>query len=70
MFPSQEVYGLSVWVCLHKNNVAQVTQGSEIEWVIYADDARPQRGVKALKDFQIIKRAVTWLESLELSANA
>ena len=66
MFPSQEVYGLSVWVCLHKNNVAQVVQGSEIEWVIYADDARPQRGVQALSDFQIVKRAVSWLEGLKL----
>ena len=70
MFPSQEVYGLSVWVCLHKNNVAQVVQGSEIEWVIYADDARPQRGVQALNDFQIVKRAVSWLEGLKLNDDA
>ena len=48
----------------------KLTQGSEIEWVIYADDARPQRGVQALSDFQIVKRAVSWLEGLKLNDDA
>jgi hypothetical protein len=61
LFPSQEIYGLSIWVCLHKNNLAQVINGASINWTIYADDARPIRGGQALHEFQIVRRAIDWL---------
>jgi hypothetical protein len=62
LFPTQEVYGLSVWVCLHQKNLAHVRNGAELAWVIYADDARPAHGHQTLNDYQIIHRAQNGVE--------
>ncbi len=63
LFPSQEVYGLSVWVCLHRNNISQAQNGAAIEWITYADDARPLRSGHALDNFQVVTKAIEWLAS-------
>ena len=62
LFPSQEVYGLSVWVCLHSNNISQSQNGAVIEWVTYADDARPLRSSHRLDTFQVVRKAIEWLQ--------
>ena len=63
LFPTQEVYGLSVWVCLHQKNLAHIRSGAALEWVIYADDARPTHGHQILLDYTIIHRALSWVEA-------
>ena len=62
VFPSQELYAVSIFVCVHKNNLAQILSGAEMSWVVYADDARPIRGGQALKDFHIVQEALQWVE--------
>jgi hypothetical protein len=63
IFPSQEVYALSTWVALHRNNLALARAGAAIGWVIYADDAVPVRGARELRSFQVVQKAMAWLES-------
>ncbi|MEQ1570671.1 MAG: ATP-binding protein [Myxococcota bacterium] len=62
IFPSQEVYALSTWVALHRNNLALARAGAALGWVIYADDAVPVRGSRDLRSFQVVQKAITWLE--------
>ena len=63
IFPSQEVYGASVWLVLHGNNVAAIEQGAALEWIVYADDAEPLRGQRALGAFGVVQEAVRWVRS-------
>lgn len=61
LFPTQEVYGASVWICLHASNVGLVHSGASLEWVLYADDAAPTFGGTPLNRFTVVNRAVAWL---------
>jgi hypothetical protein len=68
LFPTQEVYGLSVWVCVHANNIAQIRAGVELSWTIYADDSRPIQSQRSLMDFHVIQRATKWVEQQLIDA--
>ena len=61
IFPSQEVYAMSVWVVFHRNNLALVRGGASVGWIIYADDATPVRGARQLRSFQVVSKALAWL---------
>lgn len=63
IFPSQEVYVTSLWVCLHRNNLALARAGATVSWVIYADDAEPVRGSKELRSFMVVQKALAWVEA-------
>jgi hypothetical protein len=63
IFPTQEVYALSVWVAFHGNNLALARQGAALGWVVYADDAEPLRGARELRSFQVVQKALAWLAS-------
>lgn len=62
LFPSQEVYGLCVWVAIHANNLAQLKAGAALSWAVYADDARPQVGAAPLMSFSSVRLAAEWVE--------
>ena len=62
LFPSQEIYGMSIWVCIHGRNLAHIESEAGIEWVIFADDAQPVRGRSPLGQFQIVQRAMAWIK--------
>lgn len=63
IFPSQEVYGASVWICVHANNRAIVRNGATLDWVVYADDAEPVRGAHLLHRFAVVCEALDWLDA-------
>ncbi len=65
LFPTQSVYGLSVWVCIHVRNVSQIQAGTQLEWTVYADDANPLKGSQTLSDFQIVQRTIDWVTGQE-----
>jgi hypothetical protein len=62
LFPGQIVYAGSVWVSVHLNNRAAVRDGAVLGWTVYADDAEPLRGSAPLAQYQIVQRALAWLE--------
>ena len=62
LFPSQEVYGLCVWLSVHANNLAQLKAGAALSWAVYADDARPQGGAAPLMSFSSVRLAAEWVE--------
>ena len=62
LFPSQEVYGSSVWICLHAKNIAQARAGAPLSWTTYADDSQPIRSEAKLYDFLIVRRSIDWIE--------
>lgn len=70
IFPSQEVYVTSAWVCLHRNNLALVRAGAGVAWVIYADDAEPVHGTRELRSFMVVQKALAWLEARLAEATA
>ena len=61
VFPTQEVYALSIWICVHRNNLAQIRSGAHVTWVIYADDAPPIRGTIPIHRFAVVQRATAWV---------
>ncbi|MEE2786224.1 MAG: ATP-binding protein [Myxococcota bacterium] len=61
LFPSQEIYGMSVWVCIHGRNLVHVDANAGVNWTIYADDANPMHGSSRLGQFQVIQRAAAWV---------
>lgn len=63
VFPTQEVYVQSVWISLHRNNVALLRSGAAMDCVIYADDAQPVRVSRELRAFQVVQRALLWVEA-------
>jgi hypothetical protein len=62
LFPTQEVYGLCLWVGLHQNNLSQLQAGAALTWAVYADDAKPIKGSVPLVDFSSIRQAIEWVE--------
>lgn len=62
VFPSQETYAVTLWTCVHGRNLAQLRAGAVIGWRIYADDAEPAYGERALASFQVVLNAMAWVE--------
>ena len=62
IFPSQEIYAVSCWACVHSRNLALLRSGAELSWTVYADDAEPVRGGRSLHSFLVVHRAMTWVE--------
>lgn len=62
VFPSQEVYAVSVWITLHAANRDLVRKSGCLSWVLYADDAEPVTSRKPLRDYQVVIRALDWLD--------
>jgi len=63
VFPSQEIYAVSCWACVHARNLSLVRSGAMLGWTIYADDAEPVRGGRELRSFLVVQQAMTWVES-------
>lgn len=63
IFPSQEIYAVSVWTCVHSRNLSLLRSGASLGWVVYADDASPVRGQRELRSFQVVQQAIEWIES-------
>jgi hypothetical protein len=63
MFPSQEVYAASVWINLHRTNLALVRSGATIAWRVFADDAQPTTGHIALRSFAVVQGGLRTLEA-------
>lgn len=64
LFPSQEVYAATTWLCIHSRNLSLLRGGATINLVSYADDARPVTESRLLMDFSAIQKA---MESVETS---
>ncbi len=62
IFPSQEIYAVSIWTCIHTRNLALLRAGVTLRWRIYADDASPVLGERALASFQVVQSAMYWVE--------
>ena len=62
IFPSQEIYAVSVWVCVHARNLSLLRAGASLGWVVYADDAEPTRGERELASFQVVIKAMGWVQ--------
>lgn len=67
IFPSQEVYAASVWINLHRTNVALVRGGATLAWRVFADDAQPQLGSIELASFAVVQQGMQTLESVGAS---
>ena len=61
IFPSQESYAVSLWTCIHGRNLALLRAGATVRWRIYADDAAPVTGERALGTFQVVQTAMHWV---------
>ena len=68
LFPTQSVYGLSVWVCIHGRNIAQIESGASLNWTVYADDAHPLHGSQEIGDFQIVQRTIDWVNGQQTNS--
>ena len=65
LFPSQEVYAATTWLCIHRRNLSLLRGGAEISLVSYADDARPVETSRLLIDFSAIQKAIEYVEMLD-----
>ena len=63
LFPSQEIYAVSCWACVHARNLTLIRSGAMIGWTIYADDAEPARGGRELQSFLLVQQAMRWVEA-------
>ncbi len=68
LFPTQEVYALSFWIRIHRNNLGLVAEGCPLEWTVFADDSVPATGTKPLWEHQVVQRAHHWV-SQQLNAD-
>jgi hypothetical protein len=66
LFPSQEVYVMCLWVCLHKNNLNHIRSHAKILWSVYADDAQVNKGSISLNEFPPIRQALESLQHMDL----
>ena len=62
LFPSQEVYAATTWLCIHKGNIALLRSQARIRVTVYADDARPVEEYRELFEYSVIQQAITKLE--------
>lgn len=63
IFPTQEVYGGSVWIALHATNLGLLDAGATIRWRLFADDAEPGTGERAMGSFAVVQRAADQLRA-------
>lgn len=63
IFPSQEIYAVSCWICVHASNLSLLRSGARLGWTVYADDAEPVRGGRELGSFLVVQQAMKWVES-------
>lgn len=63
LFPGQEIFSQLVWVGIHRSNIEVVRSGeAALSWKIYADDATARVGRQSLRRFQVVDRALQWLQ--------
>ena len=62
LFPSQEVYAATTWLCIHKGNIALLRGRARIRVVVYADDARPSEEFRDLAEYAVIQQAIEAIE--------
>lgn len=65
LFPTQEVFALCIWVCVHRNNMNALKSDAKLLWSVYADDSIPINGELDLISFPAIRQAMEWVESQE-----
>ena len=63
LFPTQEVFALCIWVCVHLNNLNALKSEAKLLWSVYADDAIPLNGELELSSFPAIRQAMEWVEN-------
>ena len=63
LFPTQEVFALCIWVCVHRNNMNALKSDAKLLWSVYADDSIPSSGELDLISFPAIRQAMEWVES-------
>ena len=62
IFPSQEIYAVSLWACIHSRNLTLLRAGTTVKWRLYADDAEPVHGEHPLGAFQVVQTAMQWVD--------
>ena len=65
LFPTQEVFALYIWVCVHRNNMNALKSDALLLWSVYAGDATPAQGSVPLISFPAVRQAMEWVESQE-----
>ena len=63
LFPSQEVYAATQWLCIHADNVALLHSDAYIDLTDYADDAQPTTTRRRLFDYSVVQNAVSLIEA-------
>ena len=62
LFPSQEVYAATTWLCIHKGNITLLRGHARIRVMVYADDARPVEEYRELLEYSVVQQAISKLE--------
>lgn len=62
LFPSQEVYAATTWLCIHSRNISLLKSGASMSLVSYADDARPVTESRLLTEFSAIQKAIEYVD--------
>jgi len=63
LFPTQEVFALYIWVCIHRNNMNALKSDALLLWSVYAGDAIPTQGSALLTSFPAVRQAMEWVEA-------
>ena len=58
VFPEQEVYTVTIWIRVTRRNLGLIRSGATIAWRVYADDAAPVVGARALSQFLVVDQAL------------
>ncbi len=66
LFPTQEVFALCIWVCVHRNNMNALKSDAKLLWSVYADDSIPSNGELDLISFPAIRQAMEWVASQKI----
>ena len=61
LFPTQEVFALCIWVCIHRNNINALKSDALLKWSVYAGDAVPTKGNVSLSSFPAVRQAMEWI---------
>jgi hypothetical protein len=63
LFPGQEIFSQLVWVGIHRSNIDVVRSGeAALSWKVFADDAAARMGRQSLRRYQVVERALNWLQ--------
>ena len=63
LFPTQEVFALCIWVCVHRNNMNALKSDAKLLWSVYADDSIPIDGALHLSSIPAIRQAMEWVDN-------